>query len=78
MTLLSTMMSTYHSMAEPLAATLTAELISMFVVGKVEVARLAPTSPKKANCYHNNTKSNKKKSVPALMSDHNSNSVVNR
>ena len=41
------MMSTYHSIAEPLAATLTAELKSMFVVGKVEAARLTPTSPKK-------------------------------
>ena len=40
-------MSTYHSIAEPLAATLTAELKSMFVVGKVEAACLAPTSPKK-------------------------------
>ena len=47
MTLLLAMMSTYHSMAEPLAATLTAELKSMFVVGKVEAARLTPTSPKK-------------------------------
>ena len=40
-------MSTYHSIAEPLAATLTAELKSMFVVGKVEAARLTPTSPQK-------------------------------
>ena len=47
MTLLLAMMSTYHSMAELLAATLTAELKSMFVVGKVEAARLTPTSPKK-------------------------------
>ena len=40
-------MSTYHSIAEPLAATLTAELKSMFVGGKVEAACLTPTSPQK-------------------------------
>ena len=42
MTLLLALMSSYHSIAELLAATLTAELKTMFVVGKVEAVRLAP------------------------------------